>query len=83
MKPFEGVDGKVANKRFNFLRSATTDDSTGDGPLKREALKFLDFYADYKGDIFASMQAALDTETPYAVDLKLRLVTAILEGKVP
>jgi hypothetical protein len=80
MKVFgDGRLGKTNTGRFSWLRETNTKDTDEDHPGSWE---FLRAYADFDGDIYSSMQAAIDTDTPYVQDLLLRFTTAILEGKI-
>ncbi len=82
MRPFDGVSRAQARARFNWLREVNSKE-TSPGVEFPGAWTFLNAYAEYDGNRFDSMQAALDTNTSYAQDLGLRLLTAILEGQVP
>ncbi len=65
--------------RFKWIRDENlTDVERG----VSGAAAFLGVYRTTNAGIFDSMQAAFDTNTPYAQDLLLRFTTAILEGEI-
>jgi hypothetical protein len=73
------ASGQQILKRFGWLKNTNLEDSMVEVEGARQ---FFQAYIDCDGDPHDSMQAALDTKTPYAQDLGLRLLTEILSGNV-